>query len=136
MEQHFTGKVATKAIITRGGEVLMTRRKVDLEIFDLPGGRIDVGENLETALKREAAEELGVDIKIDGLIHSEQFLHTEDQSSILFIILKATLVNPETSFNALSDELAEIRWVKKDMLQTIKMYGSCTRALKKYWDLE
>ena len=74
MEQHFLGKVATKAIIAKDGKILMTRDNKDAAIWDLPGGRINVGENVDTGLKREIMEELGVDIRFKALVYSEQLV--------------------------------------------------------------
>lgn len=52
------------------GRVLLVREKKE-KVFDklnLPGGHLEVGEELVAGAKREAMEEVGVEIEIEGLI--------------------------------------------------------------------
>jgi 8-oxo-dGTP pyrophosphatase MutT (NUDIX family) len=51
-------------ICTKGDEVLVIKkgRGPYKGLYDLPGGRIEFGEHVETALKREYEEEIGVDV--------------------------------------------------------------------------
>lgn len=133
MEQHFLGKVATKAIITKDGKVLMTRDHRDNAIWDLPGGRINAGENIEAGLRREVQEELGVDVRFKRLVYSEQLVHTGEGSSHLFITCKVTMDDPGQPFRVPSDELAEVKWVDKSTIKDLKTYDNCMRALEAFW---
>jgi 8-oxo-dGTP pyrophosphatase MutT (NUDIX family) len=49
-----------------GGRLLLVRR-CDSGCWELPGGRVDVGENAVDAAVRETAEEAGVQVLITGL---------------------------------------------------------------------
>lgn len=51
-------------ICTKGDEVLVIKkgRGPYKGLYDLPGGRVEFGELVETALKREYEEEIGVEI--------------------------------------------------------------------------
>ena len=58
-------------VIYENGKFLLTQRKVDEEddpIFDkkwqLPGGGLEIGEHIKTVVKREAKEELGIDVDL------------------------------------------------------------------------
>lgn len=66
-----TGKplgVAGKAIIRRNGKILLLQRSVNNEfepgLWEFPGGKINFGENLIEALKREVWEETGLPVKV------------------------------------------------------------------------
>ena len=48
------------------GEVLLVRR-IDDGNWELPGGRIEVGETASTTVVREVAEESGITIELTGL---------------------------------------------------------------------
>ena len=48
------------------GSLLLVRRR-DTGVWELPGGRVDVGESAEQAAVRETAEEAGVQVAITGL---------------------------------------------------------------------
>jgi 8-oxo-dGTP pyrophosphatase MutT (NUDIX family) len=52
---------------SRGGRLLLVRR-CDAGLWELPGGRVDVGESAEDAAVRETYEEAGVHVVITGLI--------------------------------------------------------------------
>ena len=58
------------AIIQRDGAYFATQRGYgELEgMWEFPGGKIELGETHEMALKREIQEELGVDISIEKLL--------------------------------------------------------------------
>jgi 8-oxo-dGTP diphosphatase len=136
MEQHFLGKVATKAIILKDEKILMTRDNRDSVNWDLPGGRINVGENIETGLKREVMEELGVEINFEGVVYSEQLVHTGEGSAHLFITCKATLSDESKPFCVPSEELAEVKWVDQNSIKELKTYDNCMRALNAFWKHE
>ncbi len=58
---------AAFAVVRNGlGSVLLVRRADD-GYWELPGGRVEVGESASTAVVREVAEEAGVAIKVTGL---------------------------------------------------------------------
>jgi 8-oxo-dGTP pyrophosphatase MutT (NUDIX family) len=57
-------KLAATALIYKGGifesELLGVSRKDNHELFGLPGGKVDTGEDTYTAMKREVFEETGL----------------------------------------------------------------------------
>src|SRR5690606_9966945 len=58
---------AVTAVVVNAGRVLLGRR-VDNDLWALPGGAIDVGESGPDAAVRETKEETGLDIEIVGLV--------------------------------------------------------------------
>src|SRR3954470_6229677 len=50
-----------------GGRLLLVRR-IDSGCWELPGGRVGVGESAEEAAVRETAEEAGVTVLLTGLV--------------------------------------------------------------------
>ena len=63
-------KVAAVCVIPRNGKVLMIRRGTDsgYGLWSLPGGFVDRGEVVESAAAREAWEETGLEVSVDGLL--------------------------------------------------------------------
>lgn len=55
------------AVVRDGHGRLLLIRRCDSGNWELPGGRIDLGESAETAVVREVAEEAGLDIVVTGL---------------------------------------------------------------------
>ena len=57
---------AFAAVRNRAGELLLVRR-IDDGNWELPGGRVEVGETASTTLSREVAEESGILIELTGI---------------------------------------------------------------------
>jgi 8-oxo-dGTP diphosphatase len=75
--------VVTAAVVRRGDTFLVTRRLkgTHLEgLWEFPGGKCEAGEGLEACLRREIAEELGVNAIVKHLLLSTT--HTYDTRQI------------------------------------------------------
>ena len=86
----------------------------------LPGGNLEVGEYLETALKREMEEELGMEIETQGWAFiAEAFRNNKNTIHFIFnasIIKGIPIINPEeTSANA-------IEWVDLNEIANTNIY--------------
>ncbi len=70
--------LATGAVVFRGSDVLVIQRgKAPYKgHWSIPGGKVEYGEPIEEALKREVLEETGVEINILGLIDVYEALPT------------------------------------------------------------
>src|SRR4051812_22635419 len=63
-----TRRTAADAVLFDGqGRVLLQRRS-DFHVWGLPGGAVEVGENLEAAVRREVKEETGFGVEVVRLI--------------------------------------------------------------------
>lgn len=60
-------KQVAAAILVRGGQVLICQRTAEQPFplqWEFPGGKVEAGETLEAALRRELREELGIEATI------------------------------------------------------------------------
>lgn len=65
-------KVAVGTIISAGdGRLVLVRRSIDPDYgkWVFPGGYVDRGEDIRVAAVREAREECGLDVRLDGLVN-------------------------------------------------------------------
>lgn len=107
-------QVAVSAGIFRDGKILLTRRANDPKgvRWTFPGGRIESGETMAEALKREILEETGLTIEIAGSAGVREMLHAQSGHGHFIILpFAARWVSGEV---ALNDELAEARWFDPD----------------------
>ena len=131
-EKHFVGKVAQKVIICKGGTVLLVRDPRETnEIWELPGGRLNVGESPQAGIKREVQEELGVSIDLQDIIHIEQFLQVSEGKNALVIVYVATLAEPEVDLILDPLEIAEALFVSIDQALDRELFPEYRRALQK-----
>jgi len=112
--------VALKAIIMFNGKVLIIQRSADDEVgantWEFVGGKLDFGEDLEVALKREVKEESGLDILIDKLIYATTFKTHEYRQ----IVILAYLCTATDETITLSTEHQNYIWAgKKELLELL-----------------
>lgn len=116
-------KVAVCALINCGGMYLAVSRKDNLEDFGLPGGKVDVGENLEQALIREVLEETGYHVSVD--INQPYYVNGEDAGYTVYTFI-CTLASQPYQPTA-EKETGLVRFVTKDQLtknSTFAFYNS------------
>ena len=61
----------TVAVLVKNNKILV-QKDLNGNIYALPGGHVKIGETLETGLKRELMEEMGVKIECKRLLWSEE----------------------------------------------------------------
>ena len=104
-------QVSLKAAIVREGRLLLLR-EADTGYWELPGGRIDVGEERvpqALVLAREIAEELGSSVRITLDDRAVTWVRRQPDEGHYQLIV-ARLCRFDGGAIALSDEHAEHRW--------------------------
>ncbi|MFM2381309.1 MAG: hypothetical protein RLZZ76_76 [Candidatus Parcubacteria bacterium] len=135
IEVHFSGKIAQKAILVKGDKVLLVRDPREAEeIWEIPGGRMNKGEEPRTGLGRELMEELGVSCDIHEVIHLEQFFQKNEGSEAFVIVYRATLLDENAPFTFEDREVCEHKWVGKGEWETLKLFPEYKRALETYFN--
>lgn len=111
-------KERVRAIIKKGNEILLIHRiKKGREYWVFPGGGVENGEDLETAMKRECKEELGVEIKVIENFTSERFDRGEVEQLEHFYFCDivsgelGTGDGPEYDVNSDYEGIHEIEWL-------------------------
>jgi 8-oxo-dGTP diphosphatase len=101
--------LASCAIVTRRGSVLLTRRAhaPSAGLWDLPGGFLEAGETPEEALRRELREELGVELRYARLVGFEPDRYGPDGFPTLTAVYRTGLVPGPMRC---ADDVSEVRW--------------------------
>jgi 8-oxo-dGTP pyrophosphatase MutT (NUDIX family) len=74
--------VSVKAVIVRRGKVLLLRNERDE--WELPGGKLELGEDPPERLRQEIAEECGWEAKIGPILDAWQY-HIRDGVDVLIV---------------------------------------------------
>jgi 8-oxo-dGTP diphosphatase len=79
--------VALKAIILNNRKALIIQRSYgDISgsgSWEFAGGKLEFGEDLETGLKREIMEEVGLNVKIERLLYASTFQSKENRQTVI-----------------------------------------------------
>lgn len=95
------------ALLSQDGRVLVQRRppgKARAELWEFPGGKPEVGERGETALRRECREELGIEVQVGAEVWST--VHRYEDVEIHLIFYRCALLAGEL----MAREGQQLRW--------------------------
>ena len=106
--------LAASIAVFRGGKVLLAQRgkAPALGLYSLPGGRIEPGEQIQTAVLRELDEEVGLCARILGFIdHVEHIEHDENGTLTAHAVIAVYVGTWASGEARLSEEALDLIWV-------------------------
>ena len=126
--------LAVKALIADDqGRVLAIRRSLDSKQFkhawDLPGGKVDPGENFDVALVREVAEETGLSVVLEGVAGAIEYEMPASRLAVL--VLRARRVGGDVT---LSSEHDDFVWARLGDLPALDFHGQLRAFIVEYCD--
>lgn len=118
--------VTVKAAVWKGDKLLLQREKRSYGVvYDMPGGRIDKGEDVKKGLKREINEEIGVDVKwiSDNPVRVWSLEHIKGDG-IVCLVYEVALDSENFIYNNIWDktEVLEAKFMSKEELEEITDY--------------
>ena len=106
--------VAAVAIVCRGSEVLLVKRKnePDAGLWGFPGGRVELGETCHQCATRELLEETGVAASALDIIRTIDVIRTSSSNVVEHhFVLVAVLCQYITGEPTAYDDVGQARWV-------------------------
>jgi 8-oxo-dGTP pyrophosphatase MutT (NUDIX family) len=115
-------------LILSGEQVLLLRYQGDTQ-WTMPGGAVEKGERIETALRREIKEETGIEVHIDEFLHfTERYFYYDPageawQAYLFYYRCTPLGSNPSSHCDGFRDAPSKATWVnirdlKADSFQT------------------
>ena len=129
--------LVVNAIIKRSNKFLIIKRSKDSEIhpgkWTFPGGKVEEGETLLVALKREVAEETDLDIDNNMTYISDYIYNRKDGSETLGI---SFLVKSYNSNVKVGIGVMDFKWVSIEEAQKYDLAGDIEEEMLKAMALD
>jgi ADP-ribose pyrophosphatase YjhB (NUDIX family) len=124
-------QLAVSAVIFRDGKVLLLKRAKSPGngFWSLPGGRVEFGESLHTALRREVDEEAGLTIDIVALAGWREVLPGAGGGGGHYLIMSfaARWAAGELQLN---EEHDDFKWVEPGRFGDLKLTGGLPEVVE------
>ncbi len=120
-------RVSVKALVRSGDRIVMLLKPDGR--WDLPGGRLQEGEEVTDGLERELLEELGVSGSIGSVVYTGVRRREPPKQNVVVI---AHLCELESSVDdiTLCDEHLQVRLVAREEIDGLDMVRSYREAVK------
>lgn len=127
-----TRKQVVAALIRKDGEFLCCRRTEYQSLplkWEFPGGKIEVGETAQEALRRELVEELGIDAEIGEQVAEVNYSYPHGPSVALYFFLVERYER-----DLQNCIFREIRWVPRKDLPSLDFLEADKEIVRKLAD--
>ncbi|MEM4385986.1 MAG: NUDIX hydrolase [Candidatus Anstonellales archaeon] len=111
-------------VINENDEVLLVKRK-DNNLWDIPGGSVELYESLDMCASRELKEEVGIsvnpfELEFNGITFDPITVNKEGKDIEIFSVSFSVRVN-EVDIKLNESELVDYNWIRKS--DVIDLYG-------------
>ncbi len=103
--------VVAAGLVVEGGRVLVSRRKAGQHLaglWELPGGKVEDGEDPRDALVRELREELGIETAVGEIADVTFHRYTDADKAVVLLFFHASRLPGSPEPRAV--DVAEIAW--------------------------
>ena len=124
--------VAVSICIFRHDDVLLVLRgrAPFAGLWSLPGGRVEFGERLEDAVRREALEETGLDVADVDFIQIHQAIDAPNGAHAVIAVFRAVAAASPEILPQAADDAADARFVSEAELERLWRTGETTDGLR------
>jgi 8-oxo-dGTP diphosphatase len=129
LKKQRTPYLAVDAIIHRNGEIVLVKRKEPTVAIALPGGFVEWGENVEDAVVREAKEETGLIVELEGILGVYSNPKRDPRGHIATVVF---ICKPLGGRLKCSKEHLSVGWYKISELDFSKLAVDHGKILKDY----
>lgn len=127
------GVTARSLVFNDQGQMLIIKRsstdQYHAGTWDLPGGRLEHGEDVTTAVARETQEEVGIGLRAPKLIFATSDMRDDLAKTWVFY---TEVIGPDWDSVELSDEHDEYKWISPSEFNQYTDYEILLRLYEYY----
>ncbi|HSD55640.1 MAG TPA: NUDIX hydrolase [Candidatus Saccharimonadales bacterium] len=133
MKKIYAGTTARSLVFNDQGQMLIVKRSSTDQFhagaWDLPGGRVEHGEDITAAVQRETQEEVGIGLGSPVLIFATSDMREGTTKTWVFFTQE---VAPQWDSIELSHEHDEYKWISPSELNSYTDYEILLRLYRYY----
>lgn len=125
--------VGVGAVVVQDGKVLIVKRAHAPRKgeWSLPGGRVELGETLVDATRREIREETGLEVEVGALIELFDRVHRDDDRVQYHFVIADYLCRPCGGTLTAGDDAEDVAWVTPDELEAYRVNAHAVAVIRK-----
>ena len=125
--------LGVSTVVQREDTVLLVKRAKPpfTEVWAFPGGKVEFGESLKAAARREVLEETGLDVEIEDQIDRAEILQGHETAGVaayhyVLIVFAARYIG---GVPTAGDDASEARWFRAEELRSVETTPDTARIL-------
>ena len=129
--------VGVGALILQDGELLLIRRRTQpgQGKWGVPGGLVELGENVQDAMMRETKEEVGLDVEAVKLMDVFDSVTLDEQGRIQYHFVVVNFLAHIVGGNLrTASDILEARWVSVGEVEKFNLTKSLRAIFEKHRD--
>ena len=119
--------MSVKAVVEVGGRVPLLRN--ERAEWELPGGRLEAGEELTEAVEREVHEELGLSVACRALVDAWTYRPGGGEGTVVIVVYDCELHSPAEPLRP-SPEHSDARWFDVAAIGAVEMPEGYKRSIR------
>ena len=102
------------------------------EVYNLPGGNLELGEHLSDALAREMQEELGIEVSVGAMVLVGEVYFEERKKHTLHLLFEGKITAGNPTLNPKETSAIAIKWLAINDLEKVNLYPNLTKQIQDY----
>ena len=125
-------------MVIAGGRTLLIRRgSAPLQgQWSIPGGMLELSESIAEGVRRELAEETGLDVRVGDLIEAfERIVPGEDGRTRYHFVILDYLCEMVSGEARAGSDVTDVAWAREDELEKYSLTAIATRVIKRAFEM-
>ena len=136
MNQEFNNKplIAVGVLVIDEDKALIIKRGEEPNKFlwSIPGGLVEIGEELEEAAIREVKEEMGIDVKIESMIGVFNCINRNRNEIEYHYVIIDYIAKEFTGSIKTNKEILDFKWVKFNELHNYELTNTTRELFREF----
>lgn len=116
-------RVSAYGVLVENNQILLLKNALTKSELFLPGGEVEINEDIPQAIKREFVEEVGISVEVDSMIYyRESFFKGPRQGAFHSIQLFFNVKKIKAIKNTVTDKhVRDVQWYSLNQLSSLSL---------------